>query len=206
MAALPSGWSQLESRDGDTWIGVAPGWYDRFTEKLPGSDLSSGGLDSGNPTGGSGNSELDAQLQQLNQTLMDRMHENVQQKKEELYAKGILFEAYNSGRPVFDEVRTHYLVQRKTGNGNWTWETAENEERKAYAFKPKKQDMELPIGKVLKLSASEELRNGSTVHRISYLAIEGPKLYILRFVTEQSPETISSVSDSVAQTWRIKPL
>ena len=42
------------------------------------------------------------------------------------------------------------------------------------------------------------------IQRVSFVALDGQTIYSFRFITEESPETILSIADQVAQTWRIK--
>lgn len=194
---LPAGWTEAASKDGSVTVGVASGW--RFgVDRMGGmGDLQGMGIGEGD--------QGNAGVQQFAQQMEQQSAAEEKQKLDELDAKGIVIHIINGGKPVFDETRTRYIVQRYEADSNWDFDGAAEKERSVYAFKPARQDLNLSIGKVAKLSASEELRNGSTRHRISYLAIDGKKLYVLRFVTQESKEVISSIADQVAETWRIKP-
>lgn len=194
---LPAGWTDATSKDGMVSLGVPSGW--RFgVDRMGGMpDLQNMGIGEGD--------QANAGVQQFTQQMQQQGAAEEKQKLDELDAKGIVIHVINGSKPIFDEARTKYIVQRYDGDSNWDFDGAAEKERSVYAFKPARQDLNLSIGKVAKLSASEELRNGSTKHRISYLAIDGKKLYVLRFVTQESKEAISSIADQVAETWRIKP-
>lgn len=194
---LPTGWTDAVSKDGVVTVGVPSGWRFGVDRTTTVADLQGMGL---------GESEMNnPDVQQITQQIESQGSAEEQQKLEELYAKGIVVHVINGSKPIVDETRTKFTVQRYEDSSNWTLEDAAEKERKVYAFKPARQDVELPIGKVVKLSASEELRNGSTKHRISYLAVDGKTLYVLRFVTQEAKDSIQSIADPVAQTWRIKP-
>ncbi len=195
VKALPSGWTQASSKDGLVSAGVPGGW--RFGVDRMTSDFGSGTLGD--------DASQNPQLQQLTQQMDNMGKEAEQERLNELYEKGILLHVINGSKPIFDEARTKFVVRRQKGSSNWTFDQAAELERGEYAHKPNRKDVNLPIGRAVKLWLSEDLRNGSTIHRISYLAIEGKDLYVLRFVTQEPKETIESVADQVAQTWRIKP-
>lgn len=202
---LPAGWVAMTSKDGDTSVGVPGGWFDRFSPEgiramMGTPDMGTGEMPASNDP------QLNEVMQNLSKSLENDAKEKLRQIRERQYAKGILLQAYNTSRGVFDEIHTQYVVQRMEGSGNWSWESAAECERGHYAYKPKRQEVQLPIGKGLKLSADETLRNGSTIHRISYLAIEGKRLYTLRFQTEEAKNAIDQYADAVAQTWRINPV
>jgi hypothetical protein len=195
---LATGWSQAESKDGEVSVGVPNGWRfgaDRTLQSLGG--LQNMGLSDGDMN--------NPQVQQLAQELQKNGDEEEKQELERLYQKGIVIHVINGSRPIADEMRTKYVVHRYDLNGNWDWDSAADFERKQYAFKPDRKEVKLPIGKALRLEKSEELRNGSMRHRISFLAIEGSRLYVLRFVTQESRETIATIADEVAKTLRVQP-
>jgi hypothetical protein len=193
----PAGWSSATSKDGVVTVGVPGGW--RFgVDRLGGmADLQNMGLGEGDM----GN----ANVQQLGQQMEAQGAAEEKQQLDALYEKGIIVHVINGSKPIFDETRTKFTVQRYENKTNWSYDEAAEQERKQYAHKPTRQDVTLPIGKVVKLSASEELRNGSTKHRISYLAVDGKTLFVLRFVTQEGKDVIQSIADPVAETWRIKP-
>jgi hypothetical protein len=194
---LPVGWTEAVSKDGVVSVGLPGGWRNGVDKPSTIAGLSDMGLsetDQANPA-----------IQQMQRETAAQDAEDERREMERLDQKGIVIHAINGSKPVFDEARTRFIVQRYQGDVNWEFEQAADYERHQYAFKPKRQDLTLPIGKALKLFACEELRNGSTRHRISYLAIDGKKLYVLRFMTEESAEAIASIADQVAQTWRIRP-
>ncbi|MGV3617666.1 MAG: hypothetical protein ACO1SV_20260 [Fimbriimonas sp.] len=194
---LPAGWSEAASKDGVVSLGVPSGWRFGVDRIFAMGDLQGMGIGEGDQTNNA--------VQQMTQQLQSQGNEEEKKKLDELFAKGIVIHVINGSKPIADEGRTKFIVHRYDGDGNWDFDAAADKERGAYAHKPQRQDVQLPIGKAVKLSASEELRNGSVRHRISYLAIEGKSLYVLRFATEEGKDTIASIADAVAETWRIRP-
>ena len=192
---LPQGWAEASSKDNAVSIGTPSGWrngVDKMAIDLQGMGIGEG--DHANPG-----------VQQFAQQMDAQGQAEEKQRLDEMFEKGVLLHVISTGKPVFDETRTRYIVQRYEDGGNWDFDQAAEFERKQYAFKPKRQDVTLPIGKAVKLFASEEMRNGSIMNRISFLAIDGKKLYVLRFLTQEDKSVIESIADGVAQTWRIRP-
>jgi hypothetical protein len=194
---LPAGWTEAASPDGVVKVGVPSGWR-HGVDRLGGMmDLQNFGLTEGDMA--------NPDVQRITQQTEAQGAAEEKQKLEELFQKGIVLHVINGSKPIADEARTRFVVQRYERSSNWSLDDAAEEERKQYGHKPNRQDVALPIGKAVKLSLSEELRNGSTRHRISYLAADGKKLYVLRFVTEEAKDAIQSIADPVAETWRIQP-
>jgi hypothetical protein len=146
-----------------------------------------------------------SQLQQFSAEMEKQDREMEQKELERLEKKGVVVQAINSSKPVFDEARTRFYVLRKHVDGNPGWAEATDMERRHYAFPPTPVEVKLPIGKSYRLSADDTLRNGSIRHEISYLAIEGSDIYVLRFITQEDASVIKTIADSVAQTWRVRP-
>lgn len=195
---LPAGWADAASQDGAVKVSVPSGW--RF-----GVDRLGGGLaDLGN-FGLSESDMANPDIQRITQQAETQGAAEEKQQLEELFKKGIIVHVINGSKPIVGEARTRFVVQRYEQSSNWSLDEATEAERKQYGHKPTRQDVTLPIGKAVKLFGSDELRNGSTRHRVSYLAADGKKLYVLRFVTEEGKDVIQSIADAVAQTWRIQP-
>lgn len=194
-AKLISGWSEATSDDSKVRVGVVPGWRHGI-DRVSGDSIAGSMDSSADPAAQQFANQLDQQMQAMDA-------EREKQALDKMAEKGILLHIINGGRPVFDETRTRYVVQRFHQDANWNWDDAVEKERHEYGHMPKREEVTLPIGKAVKLSSSDELRNGSTIHRISYLAIEGNDLYVLRFATEEPKETIASIAKDVAESWRI---
>lgn len=199
-ATLPSGWTAASSRDGLVSVGIPSGWRsgvdklsDNLTDLIPSTDNSI--------TGGPENSESPSGIA----AQIDRDSQEKEQKAlEALEKKGIVINVINSSKPIPGEARTRFYVRRYQSGGNVTWDDAKATERQNYAHAQTPKEINLPIGKALKYSADDELRDGGVLHQISYVVVEGHNVYCLRFVTEESGDVISSLADQVAQTWRIR--
>jgi len=202
---VPAGWALGKSADGAVRIGVPSGWR-------VGVDKMSSPLD----LGGSQNSQPpDPQLQnsQLGQDLqkmaadMDRRSDQMEQKElKSLADHGILINVITMGsRPTPGEARTRFYVKRKgLGHPASLLEAAEME-RGEFEHKPTPLNVVLPIGPALKMSETRTLRDGGEFHQTSYLVVDGEDVYAIRFITEESPGIVDSISDQVVRSLRISP-
>jgi hypothetical protein len=122
-----------------------------------------------------------------------------------LESKGITLQVLNGSRPIPGEARTRYYLKHTHGDGPVYTGAAIDTEGKAWAFPPHPTEAKLPVGTALKFAQDEGLRDGATLHQISYVILDGADTYTLRFVTEEDGQTITSIADQVAESFRIKP-
>lgn len=198
---VPAGWTSVSSRDGSTTLGIAPGWrpgVDKASDSL--SDMVAGAVSGSQPASEEGNNPATAMMADM----VRRDQEKEKQDLLDMEKRGILINAINSSRPIPGEARTHYYVRRTHRDSNITWDEAKEIEQAHLALRPKPTEVRLPIGKALKFETRDEMKDGGVVFQTSYVVIEGKDTYALHFITEESKETISSIADQVAQTWRVK--
>jgi len=193
-----NGWVLGRSRDGSVQLLIPSGWrigVDRATDLMGGlQNIGAGASDGGESSA----------LDQMRQGIAREESESEQAKLAELESKGIVIHAINSSRPIVGETRTKFTVERQRDKHNRMYEEIDEIGRKLFARKPKVDELQLPIGKAVRFSASEPLRDGSTKHQIAYFVIDGKDLYTLRFVTQEPLETVKAVADDVARSLRIK--
>ncbi len=204
-AQLQPGWTPATSKDGVVSLGVPSGWR-------VGTDAANGLADLAAKLGNSGidnqaapEGSLGAEMQKIAQ----RADENAKKQEAEALAalekKGVVLNVINGSKPIPGESRTRFYLKVTHGNGPIAIADALDVEKLHYHSPPPPTDATLPIGPAKKFSAHDSLRDGMTLHQMSYVVIDGPNTYTLRFVTEEAPETIESIADAVAQTLRIKP-
>ena len=63
----------------------------------------------------------------------------------------------------------------------------------------------LPVGDAVRLKAQGRNRIGDEECHVSYVFLNGPDAYVLRFASTNAPEAILSVEKNVAQTFRVVP-
>jgi hypothetical protein len=137
---------------------------------------------------------------------VDRQNQEMEAKAmTELEKKGIVVNVINGSKPTPGEERTRFYVKVDHSNSAESMEDAIDSERNHYAFPPKPVQVKLPIGVAQKFSADDSLRDGMTLHQISYVVVDGGDTYTLRFVTEEASEAIQGIADSVAGSLRIIP-
>lgn len=200
-AVVPAGWASASSRDGSTSVGIPGGWragVDKTTDNI--SDMVSGAVSGSQPATDDANNPANQMMVDLER----RDRENEQKELAAMEKRGILVNVINGSRPIPGEARTHYYIRRTHRDGNVTWDEAKEIEQSPLALRPKPTEVKLPIGKALKFETRDEMRDGGVVFQISYVVIEGKDTYALHFITEESKETISTIAEQVAQTWRVK--
>jgi len=202
-ATIPTGWAVGQSDDRTVTVGIPQGWrqgVDKLTDGL--GDLSGlgGGMGSNTPDA----SQMGSDIANMDAQLRKDSDENEKKALADLEKKGIIVNVINGSKQIPGEARTKFYVRRFKKDSNVTWDDAMATEKENFAFAPKPTEVKLPIGKALRYSADEEMRDGGVVHRISYVVVDGHNAYSLRFVTEESGDVIKSIADQVANTWRIQ--
>ena len=203
---LDPGWTFTESRDHAVSLAVPSGWR-------AGADSAMGNLSElaasvGNASAG-GQPQSDPNVGPDMQNLAQKVAQDSQKEEQSALAnlerKGIIINVVNGSKPIPGEERTRFFVKKTHSDGSVSLLEAVENEQTHYAFKPKPTDIALPTGKAAKLSADDSLKDGATLHQISYVIVDGGDAYVLRFVTEEDAQSIQSVAAAVANSLRIKP-
>ena len=203
---LDPGWSFTESRDHTVSLAVPSGWR-------AGADTAMGNLSDlaasvGNASSG-GQAQADPNMSPDMQNLAQKVAQDSQKEEQkaldDLEKKGIIINVLGGSKPIPGEERTRFYVKKTHTDGSASLQEAVENERTHYAFKPKPSDIALPIGKAARMSADDSLKDGATLHQISYVIVDGGDSYALRFVTEEDVQAIQSVASAVANSLRIKP-
>ena len=205
-AVLPVGWSTAQTSDSSVSVGVPGGW--RVGVDTGANSLADMTSDLGSPNNGTQGGDNSAFGQEMQKMAADMDAKNKQEEADGLAAltkKGVVLNVINGSKPIPGEKRTRFYVKVKHQGGSLSRDDAINIEREHYAFKPKMFEVTLPIGKAVKCIADNEMRDGGSLHQISYVIVDGGDIYSLRFVTEEGVETINSIADQVANSLRIKP-
>jgi hypothetical protein len=165
-----------------------------------------GGFDLGGMMESGEQQQLPQELQQMSADFQNSANEAEIKQLEDLAKKGVLIHVIAEGaKPIPGEARTRFYVKKTTEGGPMSLVDAAEKERGQYAFKPKYDTIQLPIGEAIRCKQSNGLRDGGTLHQISYVVVDGNDMYSLRFVTQEAAQTIESIAEQVAQSWRIKP-
>ncbi len=201
---LPSGFTKGESDDKVASLGVPPGWRQGVDRMMTmGSALADVGASAGGDSAQPMPEDLSKSLDDMTKQGEAEADAKEKESLEKLKAKGIIINCINSSKPTPGEERTHFYLLKQSQGGNWTWEDAEKSEVGQYKTKPKATKVTLPIGEALRMQDSWQLIDGMNYTMISYVVPNGPDLYTLRFITEESPETVTSIAQQVAESLRI---
>jgi hypothetical protein len=211
--AIPGGWTKGASEDQSVTLGVPSGWRQGADRGMTPADMMPGGLDSGGtdpsgmPMGGDGGAGSEAS-QALGGMMANMEKEAAEEEKkamEALKAKGIILQCVSTGKPTIGEERTRFYVKKESQGGNWSWDEADAKEAGSYVKKPTPTTVQLPIGTAHRMEESRQLIDGSTRTHVSYIIPNGKDLYLLRFVTVEQGNVVTSIDKEVAQSLRIKP-
>lgn len=207
-AQLDGGWVLATSRDKTVTIGVPGGWrfgVDTTLTNIPNMpDLSTLPGGGGNGQDQQGDQGFGAQVGQMAQQMQQDSQKQEEAGLEKLEKKGIILNVMNSAKPIPGEQRTRFYVLRNHGSGSTSLEDAAEAER--YHFSAEKPaPVTLPIGPAYKITKDDSLRDGMTLHQISFVVVYDEDTYDIRFETEEDAMTIQNVADQVAKSIRIVP-
>ena len=204
-AVLPGGWTAAEARDHSATLGIPPGWRvgvdagnTGLADMLKGIGTQSPQMPGESDPGGN------PQMQDIAQRAAESDKKDQETAWANLESKRIYLQVLNGSRPIPGEKRTRFYLKHTKGDGPVYTGQAIDVERKAWAFPPHPTEAKLPIGTALRFQSDDSLRDGATLHQISYVILDGADTYTLRFVTEEDGQVISSIADGVAQSLRIK--
>jgi hypothetical protein len=206
---LPGGWTLAMSDDNKARLAVPHGWrqgVDRMMDPTGMGDIgdltSFANMQGGDPQMSQAMSELGQMAKDL-----EKMSEEAEREAlAKLAEKGIILNViYVGGRPTPGETRTRFFVQHKSFGGNVSMEKAAKEESGFFFGRPEFQSVQLPIGEALYCKTTDKMRDGSEMHKVSYVVVNGKDMYSLRFVTQEPETVITSIAEQVAQTLRIAP-
>ena len=160
--------------------------------------------------GNTGSEGTGATNDELGKALGDMVKQSeAEAKKEEqaaldkYKAEGIILHCVNSSRPTPGEKPTTFYLKKQSQGGNWTWEDAEKSEVGQFKNKPKATKLTLPTGQALRFQDTWQLIDGANYTQVSYVIPNGKDLYTLRFITEESAETVTGIDKQVAESLRI---
>lgn len=135
---------------------------------------------------------------------MDRAAKEDEMKNlDELKKKGIILQCITTGKGTIGEEITRFYVKKKTNNSNWTWPEIDASEQDCFKNKQKATAVKLPIATAHRMQDSWQMADGANYTQISYLVPRGRDLFVLRFITVEAPEAITTYEKTVAESLRI---
>ena len=199
---LPSGWAKADSDDKEVSLAVPPGWRHGANNFFGTSNPFATGA-SNEPASTQMTNEEKKNFEDVSKTLSDIVSEDERRNLEKLAKKGIILHCVATGKPVIGEELTRFYVKKKTDTSNWTWPSTDASEQDCFKNKQKAVEVKLPIGLAHRMQASWQLVDGANYTQISYLIPSGRDLYVLRFITVEAPEVITTHEKEVANSLRI---
>ncbi len=197
---LPQGWTKAENEE--VAFAVPTGWRKGANSLFGTTNPFEGGVPN-DPSAPPMTAEEKKMAEDLGKTFSEMDKESELENMEKLKKKGIILQALSTGKPTIGEELTRYYVKKKSQNSNWTWSDVDASEQDCFLNKQKATEVKLPIGLAHRMQATWQLADGANYTQISYLVPKGSDLYVLRFITVEPPETITSIEKEVAQTLRI---
>ena len=200
---LPQGWVKATSDDKTVSLAVPPGFRyganNMFGTVNPFESMGS----TNDPSAPTMTADEKKSMEQIGKTLSEGVKEDELKNLDKLAKKGIILNCISTGKPVIGEELTRFYVKLKSQNNNWTWIDADASEQDCFLQKQKSVEVKLPIGLAHRMQATWQLTDGSNYTQISYLVPKGSNLYVLRFITVESPEVITRNEKAVADSLRI---
>ena len=200
---LPQGWTKAETDDKELAFAVPSGWR-QGANTFGGTGNPLEGLIPNDSSAPPLNPDEKKTLDDLNNSFSRMAKEDELKNLDDLRKKGILLQAVLMGKPIVGEELTRFYIKKKSQSSNWTWADTDASEQDCFAAKQKATEVKLPIGLAHRMQATWQLSNGSNYTQISYLIPRDSDLFILRFITEEPAETLTSIESTVAQSVRIK--
>ena len=148
---------------------------------------------------------MDPQLAQLNQQMQQEDAEAEKKTLARMREKeGIVLHCVDGSKVTPAEEPTRLFVKYLPNAGQATLEDAGHAEASDQHREMKKEIVELPVGKVMRLTAQGQNRIGDQECHVSYIFLDGNDEYVLRFASTNNPDVILSIEKQVADSFRVK--
>ncbi|CAN5642472.1 hypothetical protein BH11ARM2_BH11ARM2_25450 [soil metagenome] len=195
-AALPQGWTLVESAQDGVSIGAPPGWRQGVPKMF---DVTGMLGDSGSDP----NASPDAQRFADELKQQDQQDEN--KRLEKLRSEGILCHCVNGARPTIGEEPTRFYVTVEKPGGSLTLKEASDMEKEHLLEGGAGKDVTLANGKAWRFESRTKTRGGDDLLKISYVLAHDDRKYTLHFVSTNDPVSIEGIERPVAESLRIDP-
>ena len=190
-----SGWTAASDPESGVSITLPPGWRMGVARTLDASALMGGSADLG--SAGAPASEMGAEL--MRQDAEMEKQALAKMRKEE----GIVLHCTDGSKPTPAEEPTRIYVKKEPDAGYGTLATAAKAEEQAGHREMKSSIVDLPVGKVARLYTKGQNRIGDVECHVSYVFLDGPDAYVLRFASTNAPDAILGIEKDVAQSFRL---
>ena len=199
----PKGWAKGESDDKSVTLAIPPGFRQGANSFFGTSSNPFAAMAANDPSSSQMKAEQKKNVGETTKVLDEVAKEDEMKNLDALAKKGIILHCISTGKPVIGEEQTRFYVKLKSQNSNWTWPDVDGSEQDCFKEKQTAKEVKLPIGLAHRMQANWQLQDGSNYTQISYLVPSGRDLYVLRFITVESPEVITTHEKEVADSFRI---
>ena len=190
-----TGWTAVSDAESGVSFAVPPGWRAGVARTFDASSLMGGDADLG--AAGGPAAEMGAEL----------IKENAAQEKAELAAmrqkEGIVLHCTDDSKPIPAEEPTRIYVKKISNAGYGSLDEAAKAEEQDAHRSMKVSTVALPVGKSARLVAKGQNRIGDQECHVSYVLLDGPDAYVLRFASTNNPDAILGIEKGVAETFRL---
>ena len=190
-----SGWTAASDPETGVSIALPPGWRKGVAKTLDTASLMGGDADLSNAGGAA--SEMGAELDKQNAEM--EKQEFAKMRKDE----GIVLHCTDGSKPIPAEEPTRLYVKKIPDAGYSTLEDGAAAEKSDAHRSMKVSIVDLPVGKAARLVAKGQNRIGDVECHVSYVFLDGPDAYILRFASTNAPDAILGIERNVAESFRL---
>ncbi len=199
---LPQGWVKADSNDKDVSLAVPSGWR-QGANTLFGTGNVADILATNDPSAPKLTADEAKNIEDITKGF-DRINKEDELKNlDKLAQKGIILHCVSTNQKVIGEELTRFYVKKKSQSSNWTWLDTDGSEQDCFNSKQIAKDVTLPIGLAHRMQATWQQTDGAMYTQISYLIPNGRDLYVLRFITVESPEVVTTIEKEVADSLRL---
>ena len=196
VALAGSAWTAAFDEESGVSIAIPPGWRVGVPRAFdPGTFMN---MDATNPN------SLGSELQKTASALQT---EDVALERKTLARlrerEGIVLHCVDGSKPVVAEEPTRIYVKKVTGADYGTLEAAATAEKQDTHREAKVESVDLPVGKAVRLIAQGQDRIGDIECHVSYVLLDGPDAYVLRFASTNNPDATLTIDRQAAQTFRL---
>lgn len=197
---LEAGWSYHDVAESGFSIAAPADWTEN-----PNESMFPGGVVEVEGGGQVPMDKLPPGVQELGKEIEKHDKETEAAFREKLKENGVSIMLFFKGaRSIPGEERTRFYVKVRPSEGTLAEEAAATKAGLHGSETIEQKHVELPVGPAEAFKASRKTQGGDEVTEIIYLMVSGDKTYVTRFVTSNSAERITSISNPIMQTFRVK--
>jgi len=195
---VPPGWSYALDNETGVSVCLPSGWRMGVPRTMPSTPVM--GEEGGTPPPmdpalSQLTKELDAQSAAMEKEILAKMREK----------DGIVLHAVDGSKTTIAEEPTRLFVKYIPDAGWANLDDAGHAEASSQHREMKKDIVDLPVGKAMRLTAQGRNRIGDEECHVSYIFLDGNDAYVLRFASTNSPDAVLSIEKDVAKTFRVLP-